>query len=87
MAGKKIDVNTAGIEELESLSGIGQARAEKIIEVRKVTLDCICLELWMFWPYHINVMHIHVFDTSKKFDSVTERNSEQLGCYNLYLYL
>ena len=45
MAGKKIDVNTAGIEELESLSGIGQARAEKIIEVRKVTLDCICLEL------------------------------------------
>ncbi len=44
MAGKKIDVNTAGIEELESLSGIGQARAEKIIDVRKVNVTLLSID-------------------------------------------
>ena len=31
-----IDVNTATIEQLESLIGIGHAKAETIIEIRKV---------------------------------------------------
>lgn len=38
MASKKIDINIASLEDLESLIGIGHAKAEAIIEARKVTL-------------------------------------------------
>jgi DNA uptake protein ComE-like DNA-binding protein len=37
MASKKVDLNTASLEELESLVGVGRAKAEAIIEARKVT--------------------------------------------------
>ena len=38
MASKKIDLNAASIEELESLVGIGHAKAEAIVEARRVSL-------------------------------------------------
>ena len=37
MASKKIDVNTAGIDELESLVGVGHTKAEAIVDARKVS--------------------------------------------------
>ena len=41
MTSKKIDINKAGIEELSSLVGVGRAKAEAIIESRKVShLTC-----------------------------------------------
>ncbi len=36
MASKKIDINTADVEDLESLSGVGHAKAVAIIDHRKV---------------------------------------------------
>ena len=32
----KIDVNTADVNELESLTGVGHAKAEAIVDARKV---------------------------------------------------
>jgi competence protein ComEA len=34
-AGKKVNINTAGIEELDTLNGIGEATARDIIEYRE----------------------------------------------------
>jgi len=36
MASKRIDVNTATVEDFERLVGVGRARAEAIVEARKV---------------------------------------------------
>lgn len=36
MASNKIDINKADIEELSSLNGVGRAKAESIIDTRKV---------------------------------------------------
>ena len=38
MASKRIDVNTASIDELESLIGVGHAKAEAIVGARKVSI-------------------------------------------------
>ena len=36
MSRKKIDINTATVEECELLTGVGRAKAEAIVETRKV---------------------------------------------------
>ena len=36
MAGKKIDINTATVNDLEFLAGVGHHRAEAIVKHRKV---------------------------------------------------
>lgn len=36
MAQKKVDINFAGVEDLERLAGIGRAKAEAIVDTRKV---------------------------------------------------
>ena len=38
MASHKVDVNHATLEDLESLVGIGHAKAEAILEARKVSM-------------------------------------------------
>lgn len=38
MAGRKVDINKADVEQLSSLNGVGPAKAESIIEKRKVRL-------------------------------------------------
>lgn len=41
MADKKVDINTADIEDLESLSGVGHAKAVAIIDHRKVSVNIV----------------------------------------------
>ena len=36
MASKRIDVNAATVEDFERLVGVGRAKAEAIVEARKV---------------------------------------------------
>ena len=52
MANRKIDVNTADVNELESLSGVGHAKAEAIVDARKVSDDLV-----------ISITHVHETST------------------------
>ena len=40
---KKVDINTAKLEDFESLTGVGHAKAESITEHRKVSVILIYL--------------------------------------------
>ena len=39
MGTRRIDINTAGVDELATLLGVGRARAEAIVEKREVSED------------------------------------------------
>ena len=52
MGTRRVDINTAGVDELATLLGVGRARAEAIVEKREVSFPkgiysfVICLKCW-----------------------------------------
>ena len=48
MDNPKFDLNTASLDDLKSINGIGQVRAETIINARKVSTNLPNPYLWLF---------------------------------------
>lgn len=80
MAGKKIDINTATISDLENLSGVGQHRAEAIIRHRRVS----------FFLFRFRVMYLKLYFSHGYLLSILIWNSFQkhhICTYKSYCYI